>query len=518
MKGVIAAGSKAAVDAGADILARGGNAVSSAVAACFTTLASEPSIASLSGGGVILIYNREKKINLAINFFANMPGLGLKPSYQGRQDFVPVEINFQGAKQIFKVGRASAAPSGALFGFCDLAMKYGNLPLEILTERAISHLRDGVKLSEKQKTMCEILKPIYKLSQEASDLMIPKVGGKDFIYRNTKTADFLEKFKSSNWQSVYKKEFCEAILENFGPKRGGLITKEDLEAFKMIKAEPLAGTYGKATLLTAPSPAFGGDFLLAALKHLERVCQSKFKEEEYLKVISYLLHSLSRRKAHGYRDFSEAESMAWVKRHFEGSFEKPFCMETFEKKDRGCTTHVSVIDHERTAVSVTFSHGEGGGYLIGDTGIMMNNFIGEDDVAPSGFDRAFSGERLGSMIAPSILETSLGNLYALGSGGSSRIRSAIFQVLINLLERKMAPKEAVFSPRIHVENGCLYSEYPIENKQIKEISKQAEPLEFHHYEEKHLYFGGVHLVKCDPNGEFDGVGDPRRGGAYLIVK
>ena len=513
MKGIIAAGSEIAAKAGAQILETGGNAVSAAIAACFATSASEPSLVSLAGGGVMIIYNKEKGIKECVNFFSNMPGLGLSEKDLKNRDFYPVKIDFSSASQYFKVGRAAAAPGGALLAFCQLAESLGNLPLSDLIQPSLPFLKKGVSLGEKQNYMREVLKPIYEVSQEAKKLLFPQ--GKKSFFKNEKTALFLESLASGNWREVYEEDFCKKILEEFGPRAGGLITEEDLKSFETLHTRPLEGSYKGTKILTASQPACGGEFILASLSLLEKNCS---EEEVDLESLAYVFQSLSELKVLGGKDFLSEEKRDWLRESYEKSKGKPFSLGKKEPQERSSTTHISVIDQERTCVTVTFSHGEGCGHLVGNTGIMMNNFIGEDDVAPCGYERALAGERLSTMVAPSILETKEGDLHVLGSGGANRIRSSLVQVILHLLEGKKTPEEAVSAVRLHVESGEVSTEMSIKNKALARFLKLAEPLESNLFSQKDVYFGGVNLVSCLASGKIEGAGDPRRGGFCVKVE
>ena len=115
------------------------------------------------------------------------------------------------------------------------------------------------------------------------------------------------------------------------------------------------------------------------------------------------------------------------------------------------TTHISVADAGGNLASLTLSNGEGSSYVLPGSGIMLNNMLGEEDLNPGGFHRLPAGVRLASMMTPTIARLSDGGQIALGSGGSNRIRSAILQVLLNVLEFDMDLEQAVNAPRLHLE-------------------------------------------------------------------
>ena len=266
-----------------------------------------------------------------------------------------------------------------------------------------------------------------------------------------------------------------------------------------------------------PKPSNAGELITSALQHLEKVLSDTVPEKSLLKYLCYTLHSLSQMKIIFPGKTLEVMAQQWMMQHFKESINQPFKVLEEEKQNKSSTTHISVIDHEGTAVAVTLSHGEGCGHLVGNTGIMLNNFITKDELTSSGINPILSGMRVPTMIAPTIMETKEGDLYAFGSGGSNRIRSTILQMIINLVEKNKSPEEAVNDPRIHVENGIIYSETCEKSPWIQDELNTMKPLGFNHFKEKHLYFGGVNLVKSSSNGKLSGAGDTRRGGSCIIV-
>ena len=118
----------------------------------------------------------------------------------------------------------------------------------------------------------------------------------------------------------------------------------------------------------------------------------------------------------------------------------------------GSTTHISVIDEHGGAVALTLTNGEGSGHVLGATGIVVNNLLGEEDIHPGGFHRDPPGRALSTMMAPTLLRRGSDRIV-LGSGGSNRLRNAILQVLVGLLEHGVPVNRAVNAPRIQLEPG-----------------------------------------------------------------
>jgi gamma-glutamyltranspeptidase / glutathione hydrolase len=105
----------------------------------------------------------------------------------------------------------------------------------------------------------------------------------------------------------------------------------------------------------------------------------------------------------------------------------------------------------------------------------------------------------------------------LGSGGSNRIRTAILQVVSNVLDFGMDIDAAVTAPRLHWERGCLHLE-PGYNRQILEQQGIGAEDDCTWWQAPNMFFGGVHAVARSASGDFSGIGDARRSGAWVVVE
>jgi gamma-glutamyltranspeptidase/glutathione hydrolase len=179
------------------------------------------------------------------------------------------------------------------------------------------------------------------------------------------------------------------------------------------------------------------------------------------------------------------------------------------------TTHISVADAAGNLASLTLSNGEGSAYVLPGSGVMLNNMLGEEDLNPGGFHRMPPGYRLASMMTPTIASLTGGRQIALGSGGSNRIRSAILQVLANVLDFGMGLEEAVKAPRMHLEGSHLNVESGFSSLALGALESEWPGVE--QWPAINLFFGGVHAVERLANGEFRAAGDPRRGGAVAFA-
>ena len=178
------------------------------------------------------------------------------------------------------------------------------------------------------------------------------------------------------------------------------------------------------------------------------------------------------------------------------------------------TTHLSVMDSLGNVASITTSAGEGAGFMLGDTGVAMNNILGEIDLHPDGFHKATPGKRLQTMMSPIVALKGSKPILVLGSGGSNRLRSGIIQVLSNIFDFNLPLTEAVNLSRVHFQEGIVQVEGGIPADISAELSQYG--YEVNMWADKSMYFGGVHSVS-NIGGTWIAVGDSRRSGHGAIV-
>ena len=192
----------------------------------------------------------------------------------------------------------------------------------------------------------------------------------------------------------------------------------------------------------------------------------------------------------------------------EGLVEAGF-LDRFLATRLGATTHISVLDGAGLACSVTTTLGEGSAMVVPGTGIHVNNIMGETDLNPLGFHRQPPGRRMPSMMAPTVVLDNAGVELVLGSAGSNRIRSALLQTIIGVIDAQLSPDEAVRAPRMHFEDGRVYVEPGVDTAVLEQAGHAVTS-----FRGPNLFFGGVQAVQR-VGGTIAGAGDPRRGGAAV---
>lgn len=519
MPGVIAAGSAVTAEAGATILARGGNAADAAVAACFATSVGEPTLTSLAGGGNMIYRRADTGETTVCDFFSDVP-LHM-PGDMEDVDFFHVELDFGPVTQRFYIGRGSAGVPGVIPGLCTILERWGTKPLDEIVEPACRMLREGRPLGPYQGRAVRLLTPIITYSEQGRAIFLRdgRLVDTGDVFALPQLADTLEQMASEGWQSFYERVMWPAMLEQFGPAADGLLTAEDLESYRIHFRQPLSVPYRGGTVLTNPPPSAGGSMIALMLRLLDQVDlrDAGLGSATHLRRLCQAMQVADEARAARDVTVSGPGFDRWRER-FLSLGDEPLGEGAPPHSRRLHTTHVTVIDRWGNAAAVTFSYGEGNGHIVGDTGIMMNNLMGEEDLFPDGFGHppAPPGERLPSMMSPTIVLAADGSMSVIGTGGANRIRTAIVQVASYLTDFDHEPQQAVDAPRVHFEGGVLNAEvfgWPNGDAVLEEL----EPNELVRFDEPNLFFGGAHIACRSANGEVAGAGDPRRGGAAKIV-
>jgi len=521
VRGVVAAGSQPTAEAAVQILRAGGNAVDAAVAACFATSASEPVLTSLAGAGAMTVHLADRRDVTVCDFFANAPGLQPSSATPNKDiiDFFDVELDFGPTRQRFHIGAGAAAVPAAIPGLCSAHERWGRMPLAEVLQPACQLLREGVKIGPFQAYAIQLLRPILTVSTAGKDQFCTgrerQLVGEGDLYRLPALVTVLEDLARGDWRRYYRQTLGEQMLAQFGPDAGGLLTAADLDSYQVHFREPLEIHCRGARIFTNPKPATGGQMVALMLRLLDAADISTVEPRslQHMRVLASVMRVADTARKRGW-----AMEQQWQRclDCLRALLDAPLGAGPAIDGGPASTTHISVIDADGNAAAVTFSFGEGNGNIIDGTGIMMNNLMGEEDLFPNGFHTAPAGSRLSTMMAPTIVIADSGDILALGSGGANRIRTALTQVMTNVLCHDYNVEHAVCAGRIHFEAGVLNAEtYELNNAGADLDQLGAEQTV--RFDRPNLFFGGVHLVRRCANGHLEGAGDPRRDGACLIV-
>jgi gamma-glutamyltranspeptidase/glutathione hydrolase len=513
--GAVACGHEETAQAAERILRAGGNAFDAIVAAHFMACVVEPVLASLGGGGFLLAHTQDGR-DVLFDFFAQTPQV-LRP--QDELDFYPILANFGTTSQEFHIGLASVAVPGAIKGIFKIHEHLGSMPMSELAQPAIEAARRGVKVNSFQAYILEIVSPILRATPQSKQLYQschdPELLiGEGERLKQTQFADFLEELVTQGADWFYHGEIAHAVCD-LSARGGGQLTLQDLRDYEVMVRDPVRVEYKHHQVLTNGPPSCGGPLIAFALNLLEIIDIDQFAPGGWQQLASLaevmsltnevrLEASLQHSPTSPILNLFDTDLLQQYREKIVGTV----------RSLRG-TTHMSVMDSMGNMAGLTVSNGEGCGHVIPDTGVMLNNMLGEQDLNPSGFFRWPADQRMTSMMAPTLVISPQGKKTCLGSGGSNRLRTAILQVLINLIDYNHPLYDAVNHPRIHFENDLLSIEPGFDAGELQMLCRQYANHKL--WRQKNLFFGGVHAV-TEHHGVFDGAGDPRRGGVAKVVE
>jgi gamma-glutamyltranspeptidase/glutathione hydrolase len=483
-RGVIAAGHPLTAEAGAQALREGGNAVDATVAAMLTSFVTEPLLTGLGAGGYMLVAGAGREPVL-LDFFVQAPsraGDGSEAELQG------IDVSFGDAEQVFYIGPASCGVYGAPAGVCEASRRWGTMSLEDLAAPAARLARQGVELNAGQAYVAEILTALLTSTPEVAALWAPDgdVLRKGEVLRNPDLGDALMRLARDGPEPFYRGDIAAAVCD-WLQSRGGSVTPADLAGYHAVERPPVDIAYRDRRILTNPPPSAGGTLLAYALALLDRGPSPP----PLTGVVEAMAAAQSERTP-----------------TFVAGLDEEGFLERFLARQLGATTHVSVVDADGCACSATCTNGEGSGVVVPGTGLHLNNVMGEADLNPLGWHLHPSGRRMPSMMAPTVVTRAGEVELVLGSAGSNRIRSALLQTIVAVVDHRLGVSAAVDAPRVHFEDGTLFAEPGID---LGELHRELPVVRF---AALNLFFGGVQAVLRRPDG-LSGAGDPRRGGVAL---
>jgi gamma-glutamyltranspeptidase/glutathione hydrolase len=509
--GVVAAGHPLTAEAGARVLREGGNAVDAAVGAMLTSFAAEPLLTGLGAGGYMLVAGGDGEEPVLLDFFVQAP---TRAGDGSEAELHAIDVSFGDAAQVFHIGPASCGVYGTPAGICAAVARWGTVSLADLAAPAAALAREGVVLNAGQAYIAEILSVLLSSTPECAALWAP--GGRILregeLLRNPELGDALELLGTDGAEPFYRGDVAVAVCD-WLRARGGSLTREDLSGYRALEREPVRVSYRDREVLTNPPPSAGGTLLAYALALLDRGPAPP--------ALRGVVQAMAAAQSERTPEFVEGLA--------EEGFAERFLAERLGADGRdepgdtshlGATTHISVLDAQGRACSVTASNGEGSGVVVPGTGMHINNMMGEQDLNPLGFHRHPAGRRMPSMMAPSVVMRDGQVELVLGSAGSNRIRSALLQTIVGVVDHGLSARAAVDAPRVHFEDGVLYSEpgVPLDGLGCHlpagwdvPAVKDARVVQFH---SPNLFFGGVQAVQRRGD-TLVGAGDPRRGGVAV---
>ena len=431
MIAAIAAGHPATADAGAGILAEGGNAADAAIAACLASCVAETVMTGLLGGGHAIHLDATTGTVRSLDCFVSVPSGTGAPMEELRVPFGEELVHYA-------VGASSCAVPGLPAGLDALWRAHGSLPWPRLVEPALAIARGGVTMPPAHAACLAMLAPVMTM-REGATMYAPRgsllgAGGR---LEQPGLVRALELVRDEGAASVYRGSIADALLA-LVRERDGVLTRGDLEAYEAHWSAPVevpfagrrvlsrAGLSSVPETLARLDTAGGDDALLAALG---------------------------------------------------------------DATGSGHTTNLSVVDAAGSACVVTTSLGLGSGDWLPGLDLHLNSMLGETDLVRGPLA---PGTRMHSMMAPTLAFDGVGLELAAGAAGGTRLRTALVGVLAGTLVRGDGVQAAIDRPRFHAAAGILNAEPGVDEAFLARAEERGHVVR--RWPARHHYFGGVSAV------------------------
>ncbi|MBD1821929.1 gamma-glutamyltransferase [Cyanobacteria bacterium FACHB-DQ100] len=527
-QGMVASAHPLASQVGLDILKRGGNAIDAAVATTLAISVVEPFSAGIGGGGFLLFYQARNNEMKALDFRERAPIKATQNLYLDAQGKVRPNASTD--------GYLAVATPGTIAGLYQAHQKYGKLPWKTVVAPAIVLAESGFAVSYRFTQATESRK-----LQNAEARKIFTRNGKPYqpgeILRQTELAATLKAI-AQDPNSFYQGKIASAIVRDMRANKG-LMTLEDLKQYRPIWRDPVCGNFRQARVCSMPPPSSGGVHLLQILNLISDTDLKSMgwrnPDALHLLIESMRIAYADRATYLGDPDFVKVPVSALISPEYAkirrreidpkkaATQIKPGDPAVLQKLSRESTetSHLTIVDRDRNAVSLTFTInlGFGAGIVAKGTGIVLNNEMDDFAIAPNipnafglvgGQANAIAPRKTPlSSMTPTIV-TENGKLkMAVGAPGGSTIITTVLQTILNVLVYDMDVRRAIATPRIHHQwqpDRLMVEQWGLDPLTIAELQRRG------HQIQQRGKWGNANAIVVQPDGSIEGAADPRGEG------
>ncbi|MBT8305720.1 MAG: gamma-glutamyltransferase [Maribacter sp.] len=466
--GMVVSANKLSSETGVDILKKGGNAVDAAVATAFSLAVTLPSAGNIGGGGFIVFMTAEGKVT-TIDFREKAPLAATNDMYLDDKGRLIDDSNHNSIKAI--------GVPGTVAGLYKAHRQYGKLPWATLVQPAIDQAKNGFPFNWSLLTAAErftasgnkypFMDAYFR--NGTGDVLQP-----DELWKQPQLGTTLELIRDKGQDGFYKGEVAKKIAK-WMKANGGIITKKDLRKYKAIERKPITGSYKDYKIYSMPPPSSGGVALIEMMNLMELANHQEieFNSTTYVHLVAEVMRrAFADRAEHlGDPDFNlhmpleKLTSKAFAKKRFEAIDMTRASVSDSTKfgqlYDGDSTTHLSVMDKEGNAVSLTYTLEYGYGSKMGspELGFIFNNEMGDFNPQPgitktngqigTAPNLVAPEKRMLSSMTPTIVSKNGKPYLVIGSPGGRTIINTVFQTVFNVLEYDMRIDKAIEALKIH---------------------------------------------------------------------
>lgn len=534
MSGMIVAPQPLAVEEGARVLMRGGNAIDAAVTCALVQSIVDPQMCGIGGYVVMSLHLADGR-----QIYLDAPARAGSKTTPDMWEELVIGPNLVYGFGYFiqdKVnmwGYTSICTPGAVMGLAAILERWGTISWQQALEPAIRVAEEGFMMGSTlandwrrpaRHPNDPALFDYICNNKEASRIYMKD--GRPYhegeILCNPDYGRTLRHLARWGADDFYHGELAERISADLDAN-GSFVTASDLADYRMIEAEPLAGTYRGYTVTTA-HPPHGGATLLAALNILEGYDLSAYEHNsaEYIYLVSMATKAAfaDRNQCQGDPEYNDVP-LEWItskgraetwRQHIDAG--EPI-RTAFDSGDSLHTTHSSVVDREGNAVALTYSLGTSSGVVTPGLGFMYNNSMVNFHPYAGHPNSIAPGKTRATGMAPTIISRDGKPVLVIGAPGATRIITSVLQVILNVLDFGMSASDAILAPRFHCQGDVIICQARIPNYTCDEVRKKH-PIE--RMAESHGGLALVHAIHIDPaTGRLTGGADAGADGMALRV-
>lgn len=531
-KAAIASGHPLATEAGFQVLRRGGNAFDAAVAVSAALTVVEPYGSGPGGGGFYLLHRAEDSMQVMVDGREKAPGRATRDMYLG-DDGEPV-------RALSREGPLSAGIPGLPAALVHMAQKYGNLPLSESLAPAIRHAREGFAADRRLLMGVSFKRDAMAAGADTARYYLDngEVPAEGWLVRQPELGDTWEAIARTEGHAFYEGDLAGRLVDAVRAD-GGIWTRADLAAYEVVERAPVVGSYRGMRIVTTPPPSAGGVLLINILNIIEPFDLTRLDSVTTKHLLAEAMRRAFRDRAEylGDPDFVSMPLERLMHPYYAAGQRASIRLDRatpsdslpgVQPADSGPqTTHFSVMDADGNRVGGTQSLNFwfGSGYMVPDTGVMLNNEMNDFSVKPgtpdafglvgSGANEIAPHKRMLSSMMPTFLESDKG-VAIVGTNGGSRIISAL--VLSTLVRAGGGDgMDMVSLPRFH--HQYLPDEIFYEPKALTDDEKVGLEALGHALRESNRLYGTMQAITWDFDGnEIVAGSDPRGlGSGELLV-
>ena len=533
-RGMIVAPQPEAVEAGAVCLQRGGNAIDAAVTCALVETVVDPQMCGVAGFGTMQIYMPKQNFHGFIDFHTTAPAAARPDMWV---DLIEGEardgFGFFLKDRVNEVGYQSIMTPGSLKAFYEAAVEYGTMEWRDLVAPAAAEAEQGFVIRPRVHEYWSKYKD-YGRVPVADKLRFTASGRRLYFdadgnlkrpgerLENSDMARSLQRIAEGGADLFYSGEMAEEMTADI-QANDGLLSRDDLAGYETVRCDPLWGSY-RGHRVSTSNPPGGGIMLIEMLNILEAFDLKAMGHNtpEYIRTVSEAMKIATIDKDRHVGDpafvdipVERLTSKDYAATHADavGRGEKAHVERMQSGDEPRHTTHISAVDEDGNAVTVTHSLGSPSGVITEGLGFMYNGCMAVFDPRPGRAGSVAPGKRRFTSMAPTILFRGDEPYVVIGAPGGTFIAMGILQAILNVVDFGMSISDAIAAPRFTCNSDTVDFSNRIPRYTEQAVAQMGYPTARSHMS---YTYAGVHGILID-GGEWHGAADPGRDGMALAV-